>query len=57
VRRRIVRLHRAGLSQRKIAARLNREGVPAVGQRWYRGTIIRVLAQERPSPLAWERRA
>ena len=43
VRRKIVRLHRAGVSQRKIAERLNADGIPAVGKRWHRGTIIRIL--------------
>ena len=46
VRKRIVRLHRAGVSQRGIADTLNRKGVPAVGARWHRGTVIRVLDQE-----------
>jgi DNA invertase Pin-like site-specific DNA recombinase len=46
VRRRIVRLHRAGLSQRKIAERLNADGVPAIGARWHRTTVLRVLAAE-----------
>jgi DNA invertase Pin-like site-specific DNA recombinase len=45
VRRHIVGLHRAGLSQRGIAERLNQERVPALGDRWHRGTIRRVLAQ------------
>ncbi len=35
----------AGLSQRAIANRLNADGVPAVGGRWHRGTVIRVLRQ------------
>ena len=43
VRRRIVRLYRAGFSQRQIAELLNSEAVPAIGRRWHRGTIIRVL--------------
>ena len=46
VRRKIVRLHRAGISQRKIAEELNAASVPAVGERWHRGTVIRVLRQE-----------
>jgi DNA invertase Pin-like site-specific DNA recombinase len=45
VRRHIVGLHRAGLSQRGIAEHLNQEGIPPVGQCWHRGTIRRVLAQ------------
>ena len=37
----------AGMSQRAIANRLNTDGagVPAVGGRWHRGTVIRVLRQ------------
>jgi DNA invertase Pin-like site-specific DNA recombinase len=45
VRRRIVKMAAAGLSQRAIADRLNADGVPAVGGRWHRGTVIRVLRQ------------
>jgi DNA invertase Pin-like site-specific DNA recombinase len=43
VTRKILRLHRAGVSQRKIAEHLNAEGVSAIGTRWHRGTIIRVV--------------
>jgi DNA invertase Pin-like site-specific DNA recombinase len=46
VRRRIVQMHLAGVSQRKIAETLNATGVQAQGSRWHRGTVIRVLAQE-----------
>jgi hypothetical protein len=35
----------AGMSQRAIANELNADGVPAVGDCWHRGTIIRVLRQ------------
>ncbi len=45
VRRRIVEMAEAGLSQRAIANRLNADGVPAVGGSWHRGTVIRVLRQ------------
>lgn len=45
VRRRIVRMAAAGMSQRAIADRLNADRVPAVGGRWHRGTVIRVLRQ------------
>ncbi len=45
VRRRIVKMAAAGVSQRAIANKLNAEGVPAVGGRWHRGTVIRVLRQ------------
>jgi DNA invertase Pin-like site-specific DNA recombinase len=45
-RRRIMQMHQAGLSQRRIAETLNAEGVEALGERWHRGSIIRVLAQE-----------
>jgi len=45
VRRRIARMHGDGLSQRQIADTLNAEGVLALGERWHRGTVIRVLAQ------------
>ena len=45
VRRRIVEMAEAGFSQRAIADRLNADGVPAVGGRWHRGTVIRVLRQ------------
>jgi DNA invertase Pin-like site-specific DNA recombinase len=45
VRRRIVKMAAAGMSQRGIAERLNADGVPAVGGRWHRGTVIRVLRQ------------
>lgn len=41
---RIRELHLRGLSQRAIAERLNEEGVPAIGQRWYRETVRRVVA-------------
>jgi hypothetical protein len=44
-RRRIVKLAKSGLSQRAIVDRLNSDGVPAVGQHWHRGTVIRVLRQ------------
>jgi DNA invertase Pin-like site-specific DNA recombinase len=43
VRQKIVRLHHAGMSRRRIAEELNREGVPAIGQRWHPETIGRVL--------------
>ena len=46
MRRRIVQMHQAGISQRRIAETLNAEGVQAQGSRWHRGTVIRVLAQE-----------
>lgn len=53
VRRKIVRLHRTGLSQRGIAEQLNAEGVPAVGGRWHRTTVVRVLrAEELAAPRA-----
>ena len=45
VRRRIVKMAAAGMSQRAIANRLNADGVPAVGESWHRGTVIRVLRQ------------
>ena len=45
VRRRIVEMAEAGLSQRAIVDRLNADGVPAVGGCWHRGTVIRVLQQ------------
>ena len=45
VRRRILQMTEAGMSQRTIANRLNAEGVPAVGGSWHRGTVIRVLRQ------------
>jgi len=45
-RQRIVQLRHSGLSERGIAAALNAEGVPALGQRWHRSTIARVLRQE-----------
>jgi DNA invertase Pin-like site-specific DNA recombinase len=45
VRRRIVEMAEAGLSQRAMVDRLNADGVPAVGGRWHRGTVIRVLRQ------------
>jgi DNA invertase Pin-like site-specific DNA recombinase len=45
VRRRIVKMAAAGVSQRAIADRLNAEGVPAVGGSWHRGTVILVLRQ------------
>ena len=45
VRRRIVKMASAGISQRAIVDRLNADGVPAIGGRWHRGTIIRVLRQ------------
>jgi DNA invertase Pin-like site-specific DNA recombinase len=45
-RRTIAELHQRGLSQRAVAERLNAEGVPAVGGRWHRETIRRVLAAE-----------
>lgn len=43
-RRRIAELRGCGLSQRAIAERLNEEGVQAVGGRWHRETVRRVLA-------------
>ena len=45
VRRRIVKMAAAGMSQRAISDRLNADGVPAVGGRWHRGTVVRVLRQ------------
>ena len=45
VRRRIVKMAAAGMSQRAIANKLNADGVPAVGESWHRGTVIRVLRQ------------
>jgi DNA invertase Pin-like site-specific DNA recombinase len=45
-RQRIVQLHHSGLSERGIAAALNAEGIPALGQRWHRSTVARVLRQE-----------
>ena len=45
VRKRIVKMAQAGMSQREIANRLNADGVPAVGGCWHRGTVIRVLRQ------------
>jgi DNA invertase Pin-like site-specific DNA recombinase len=44
-RRRIAEMAEAGLSQRAIADQLNADGVPAVGGRWHRGTVIRMLCQ------------
>jgi len=41
-----VQMHRTGMSQRQIAELLNSEGVQALGERWHRGTVIGVLAQE-----------
>jgi len=52
VRRRIVEMAEAGLSQRAIADRLNANGVPAVGGGWHRGTVIRVLAQEQAEAVS-----
>lgn len=46
VRDRIVEMTEAGVSQRGIAEVLNAEGVHALGDRWHRGTVIRVIAQE-----------
>jgi hypothetical protein len=45
-RQRIVELRHTGLSERGVAAALNAEGAPALGQRWHRSTIVRVLRQE-----------
>jgi len=45
VRRRILRMAEAAMSQRAIAEQLNAEGVPAVGESWHRGTVIRILRQ------------
>ena len=45
VRRRIIKMTEAGMSQRAIANELNADGVPAVGGSWHRGTVIRVLRQ------------
>jgi Recombinase len=45
VRRRIVKMAAAGISQRAIVDRLNAGGVPALGGSWHRGTVIRVLRQ------------
>ncbi len=45
VRCRIVRMAKAGKSQRDIANQLNHDKVPAVGRSWHRGTVIRVLRQ------------
>jgi DNA invertase Pin-like site-specific DNA recombinase len=46
-RQRIVELRQSGLSERGIASALDDEGVPALGQRWHRSTVARVLRQER----------
>ena len=46
VRMRINLMAANGMSQRQIAEQLNAEGVQALGSRWHRGTVIRVLAQE-----------
>jgi len=43
VRERICQLADRGVSQREIARRLNEEGAPAVGAKWHRETISRVL--------------
>ena len=45
VRRRIMRLHKRGVSRNAIARQLNEEGVPtaAGGKRWYDSTVRRVL--------------
>lgn len=45
VRRRIVEMAAAGMSQRGIANKLNADGVPAVGGCWHRGAVICVLRQ------------
>ncbi len=45
VRRRIVKMAEAGMSQRAIANELDADGAPAVGGCWHRGTVIRVLRQ------------
>lgn len=45
VRGRILAMAKAGLSQRAIANKLNADGVPAIGECWHRGTVIRVLLQ------------
>ena len=46
VRRRIIHLHRKGLSERKITDTLNRRKVPALGRCWHRTTVSRILHQE-----------
>lgn len=51
-RRRIVKMAEAGMSQRAITDRLNADGVLAVGRRWHRGTVIRVLRQAAASKAA-----
>lgn len=43
-RARIAELAADGLSQRAIAARLNAERVPALGRRWHRSAVTRILA-------------
>lgn len=45
VRKRIVKMAAAGMSQRAIANRLNADGIPAAGDRWHRGTVLRILRQ------------
>jgi DNA invertase Pin-like site-specific DNA recombinase len=46
VRKRILQLHRRGLSERRIAETLNRRKVPALGRCWHRTTVSRILQQE-----------
>ncbi len=52
VREHVCDLHLRGMSQRAIAERLNGEGVPAVGGRWHRETVRRVLARAALTPEA-----
>lgn len=47
VRARIAELHRRGMSERAIAARLDADGVPPIGARWHRGTVTRLLPRGR----------
>jgi len=44
--RRIHRLRQRGYTLKKLADRLNREGVPARGARWHLTTVHRVLARQ-----------
>ena len=41
--RRMKQLRKRGFSLRKVVAKLNDEGVPARGERWYLGTVARLL--------------
>ena len=46
-RRLIIELHDAGLSQRAIAAELNRRRAKAIGKCWHKETVTRILRAER----------